>query len=202
VSKLNTGFGANALRLTASTDGNTVTITGANYGSNSSITVGFMLDGADAAQQLGFATTTSGTDVEGTINGKAATGLGQLLTASAPALGDTNPAQGLSLLYTGATPATTTMTFAKGIGGMFTASADTVLTSGSGIIDLTTSSLQRTIDSLTTRQIDIQARLDRQRASLTARFTAMETAMSKLQTQSTWLTGQINALSSLNSSSS
>jgi flagellar hook-associated protein 2 len=202
VSKLNTGFGANALRLTASTDGTTVTITGSNYGSASSITVGFLLDGEEAAQQLGFATTMSGTDVEGTINGKAATGLGQLLTASAPDAGDSNPAQGLSLLYTGTIPVTTTMTFARAIGGMFTASADSVLTSGTGIIDLTTSSLRRTIDTLTTRQIDIQARLDRQRAALTAQFTAMESAMSKLQTQSTWLTGQINALSSLNSSSS
>jgi len=50
------------------------------------------------------------------------------------------------------------------------------------------------------RQTDIQDRLDRQKAALTAQFTAMETAMSKLQTQGQWLTGQINALGSLNSS--
>jgi flagellar hook-associated protein 2 len=200
VSKLNTAFGANALRLTASIDGGTVKITGANYGSASTISVGFKLDGVDAAQQLGFGATASGTDVAGTINGKSATGAGQLLTADAPAVGDTNDAQGLSFLYTGAGAANTTLTYVKGIGGALTASADRVLTSGSGTIDSTTSALQLSIDTLSARQIDIQGRLDRQKAALTAQFTAMETAMSKLQTQSQWLTGQISALGSLNSS--
>jgi flagellar hook-associated protein 2 len=200
VSKLNTAFGANALRLTASIDNGAVKITGANYGSASTISIGFRLDGVDAAQQLGFAATASGTDVVGTINGKSATGAGQLLTADVPAVGDTNDAQGLSFLYTGTGAANTTISYVTGIGGALTASADRVLTSGSGTIDTTKSALQLSIDTLTARQIDIQARLDRQKAALTAQFTAMETAMSKIQSQSQWLTGQINALSSLNSS--
>jgi flagellar hook-associated protein 2 len=74
-----------------------------------------------------------------------------------------------------------------------------VLLSGSGVIDTTTDALQITVDTLTQKQADIQARLDRQRAALTAQFTAMETAMSKLQSQGQWLTGQINSLASLNS---
>jgi flagellar hook-associated protein 2 len=75
-----------------------------------------------------------------------------------------------------------------------------MLTAGSGMIDQTTDSYQRTIDSLASRQATIQARLDRQRESLAARFTAMEAAMSRLQSQSTWLSGQINSLNGLNSS--
>jgi flagellar hook-associated protein 2 len=201
VSKLNTAFGANNLKLSASIDGGTVKVTGANYGSGSTISIGFKLDGVDAAQQLGFAATTAGTDVVGTINGKSATGTGQLLTADAPAVGDTNDAQGLAFLYTGATSANTTISYVKGLGGALANSADSVITTGSGIIDVTTSALKITIDSLTSKETDIQARLDRQRAALTAQFTAMESAMGKLQSQSQWLTGQINALSSLNSAS-
>jgi flagellar hook-associated protein 2 len=201
VSKLNTAFGASALRLSASVDSGTVKITGANYGSVSTITVGFKLDGVDAAQQLGFASTASGTDVVGTINGKSATGAGQLLTADVPGVGDTNDAQGLSFLFTGIGPATTTISYVKGIGGALMGSADRVLNSGTGTIDITTSALQITIDSLTSRETDIQGRLDRQRAALTAQFTAMESAMSRLQSQGQWLTGQIAALSSLNSDS-
>jgi len=199
VSKLNTAFGANNLKLSASVDNGTVKITGANYGSGSKISIGFKLDGVDAGQQLGFAATTAGTDVQGTINGKSATGAGQLLTADVPNVGDINDAQGLAFLYTGLTPATSTMSYVKGLGGSLTTSADAVLTTGSGVIDVTTTALRMTIDTLTSKETDIQARLDRQKAALTAQFTAMETAMSQVQSQGQWLTGQINALSSLNS---
>jgi flagellar hook-associated protein 2 len=199
VSKLNTAFGANNLKLSASVDGGVVKITGANYGSGSKITIGFKLDGVDAAPQLGFAPTTAGTDVAGTINGKPATGAGQLLTADAPAFGDTNDAQGLAFLYTGSTAVDTTISYVKGLGGALTTSSDSVLTSGTGVIDVTTSALRIAIDSLNSKGDDIQTRLDRQRAALTAQFTAMESAMSKVQSQAQWLTGQISALSSLNS---
>jgi flagellar hook-associated protein 2 len=199
VSKLNTAFGANNLKLSASIDNGAVKITGANYGSGSKITIGFKLDGVDAAQQLGFAATTAGADVQGTINGKSATGAGQLLTADVPGVGDTNDAQGLAFLYTDSVPANTTISYVKGLGGALSTSADNVLTAGTGVIDVTTAALQRTVDMLTSKSTDIQSRLDRQRAALTAQFTAMESAMSKVQSQAQWLTGQISALSSLNS---
>jgi flagellar hook-associated protein 2 len=199
VSKLNTAFGASNLKLSASIDAGTVKISGANYGSGSKITIGFKLDGVDAAQQLGFSATSTGTDVQGTINGKSATGSGQLLTADVPAVNDTNDAQGLAFLYTDTTPVNTTISYVKGLGGALASSADNVLTSGTGVIDVTTAALKRTVDLLTSKETDIQTRLDRQRAALTAQFTAMETAMSKVQSQAQWLTGQISALSSLNS---
>lgn len=201
VSKLNTGFGAGALKLTAAvTGGNTVQITGANYGSNSKITVSFKLNGVAAAQQLGFSSSAiGGLDVVGTINGKSATGQGRLLTADAPALGDTNDAQGLSLLFTGTGPLIGTMTYVRGIGGEIAHAVSPVTDSGTGLIDITTQSLQSRIDSLNAKEVDIQTRLDNQRAALTAQFTAMESAMSKIQAQGSWLTSQINSINSLNS---
>lgn len=201
VSKLNTAFGAEGLRLAAAVSGSAVQISGLNYGSASTFTVSFKLNGVAAAQQLGFgAAAVAGLDVAGTINGKSATGVGQLLTANAPGDGETNDAQGLAILYTGTGAATTTVSHVRGVGGGIRNALDPMLTAGSGMIDQTTDSYQRTIDSLTSRQTTIQARLDRQRESLAARFTAMEAAMSRLQSQSTWLSGQINSLNGLNSS--
>src|SRR5205085_4693349 len=118
--KLNGAFGINALRLSASVTGdNTLQVTGSSYGSATTIKISFALDGVVAAQQFGFgAGLVSGTNVAGTIDGKAATGRGQLLTANAPAEGETANAQGLSVLFTGTAPATTNVKYVLGVGGM------------------------------------------------------------------------------------
>ncbi|HEX7019353.1 MAG TPA: flagellar filament capping protein FliD [Gemmatimonadaceae bacterium] len=201
VARLNTAFGNANLQIGAAVaNTNQIQLTGNNYGSSSTITVSFALNGAAAAQQIGFASgAAGGLDVAGTIGGYAATGSGQLLTANAPATGDTNNAQGLSILYTdSANTASANVTYVLGLGGMLTQAADAVSLSGTGTIDTTTASLQSSIDSLTQREDDIQARLDQRKAALVAQFTAMETALSKIQAQGQWLTSQINALSSLN----
>ena len=198
-SKLNTAFGVSLLRLTASVSGGAVQIAGSNYGSASKITVAFQLSGTAAAAQLGFAAgPVGGLDVAGTINGQAATGAGQLLSANVPAPGATNDAQGLALLYSGSGVASTTATFVRGLGGTFTSLTDGIALPGTGLIDTTTTALQTSVTSLTARQTDVQARLDRDAARLTKEFTAMETAMGKLQAQGQWLTGQINQMNGLN----
>lgn len=196
VSRLNTAFGSNKLQVSAAvTGGNQIQLTGNNYGSAASISVSFALNGVAAAQQLGFASgAVGGLDVAGTINGGTATGVGQLLTSN----DTTNAAQGLSVLYTdSANTASANITYVLGLGGMTVDAANPVILSGSGTIDTTTASLQSTIATLTAREDDIQARLDQQRAALVQQFTAMEAALSKIQAQGQWLTGQINAMSSL-----
>ena len=50
------------------------------------------------------------------------------------------------------------------------------------------------------RQSDVQARLDAKRAALVAQYTVMESALSKIQSQATYLTQQINSITSLQSS--
>ena len=71
----------------------------------------------DAGSQLGFAATPyAGLDVAGTINGKAATGIGPV--AHGADRSTTNPAQGLPCLYTGTTPPeTANVTYVLGLGG-------------------------------------------------------------------------------------
>jgi flagellar hook-associated protein 2 len=195
--RLNVAFGANGLRVGASVvGGNQLQLTGLQFGSKSTFTVAFELDGAAAASQLGFASTPyAGIDVAGTINGKPATGAGQLLTALPPALDDVNAAEGLAVLYTDTLPsASASVTYTLGIGGMIFNAADPMVQSGDGQIQVHEDTIQGQIDSASKRAADIQARLDRQRATLVQRFTAMETAISKLQAQSSALTSQLNAL--------
>jgi flagellar hook-associated protein 2 len=199
--KLNVAFGNDGLRVGASvTGGSELTITGTQYGSLSTFTVAFQLDGSPVAAQLGFAGLPyNGTDVAGTINGKAATGVGRLLTAQPPAVGDENPAQGLAVLYTGSTPPeTSNVSYVLGIGGMLFNATDPMLQSGDGQIASHQDVIQAAIDLATKRADAIQTRLDKQRETLTKRFTAMETAMSMLKAQGDALTNQINSLQQSN----
>lgn len=194
--KLNSAFATSSIRLTASVNpDSSVQITSSLYGAASNFTVGFKRLQLPAVEQFGFsAVPYAGTDVQGTINGKPATGAGQLLTANAPAAGDTNDAQGLSVLYTGAGPGSGNVSYVLGIGGTMNNAANTLAQANSGIIDSQTAILQQDIDDLTQRQSDVQQRLDDRKATLTAQFTAMETALSKLQAQASALTSQLTAL--------
>ena len=54
-------------------------------------------------------------------------------------------------------------------------------------------SLQNSIDGFETRIEEMEARLDRKMEMMINRFVAMESALSVMQSQSQWLTGQINA---------
>jgi len=194
--KLNAAFATSSIRLTASVNpDNSLQIKGSVFGSASTFTVGFKRLQLPAVEQFGFSSVPyAGTDVQGTINGKPATGGGQLLTANAPAAGDTNDAQGLSVLYTGTGPGSGNVSYVLGIGGTMNNAANTLAQTNSGVIDSQAAILQEDIDALTQRQSDVQQRLDDRKATLTAQFTAMETALSKLQAQASALTSQLTAL--------
>jgi flagellar hook-associated protein 2 len=192
--KLNVAFGADGLRAGASVvNGNQLQLDGLQYGSRATLTIQFLLGATAAAQQLGFnATPYAGVDVGGTINGKPATGAGQILTAP---LDITNPAQGLSVMYTGTTPPETAdVTYVQALGGAMFASADGLSRAGDGTIQTQQNNIQSEIDRLDKRATDAQERLDQQRTRLTAQFTAMETALAKLQAQASALTSQLTAL--------
>lgn len=200
-SKLNVAFGSDGLRVGASvTGGSQLQLTGTQYGAATTFTLSFYLASMAVPSPLGFsAMAYVGGDVAGTINGKPAVGAGQLLTASAPAFGDTNDAQGLSMLYTDSAPtASANVTYVQGLGGMMFGAADPMMQSGDGQIQTAQDALQTRIDLLSKRADDVQTRLDAERTRLTKQFTAMETAISRLQSQGNALTSQLNALQSNN----
>ncbi|HVX41654.1 MAG TPA: flagellar filament capping protein FliD [Gemmatimonadaceae bacterium] len=196
--KLNTLFAAQSMRLSASTASGILSIASSTYGHAPSFSLTYASTGGnDVAGMLGIAagTVQNGLDVAGYfldqdgVTHLAATGAGQVLTGTA---GNTS---GLAVSYAGsATSASSTLAFSAGLGGALATLTDQLSRSGDGVVSQQTAALQQQISDLDTQAQAVQARLDAKRAALTKQFTAMETALSKLQSQSAALTNQINSL--------
>ena len=142
----------------------------------------------------------SGVDVAGTINGEAATGSGRVLTGDAPATGKTTSVEGLSVKVT-LTPDQLTsqgesqgnVKITMGVAEKFDRVLYDITDPIDGYVSFKQDSLQNSIDSFETQIEQMEARLDRKMEMMINKFVAMEVALSKIQNQSNWLTGQINA---------
>lgn len=195
VQKLNSLFATKKMQLTATVTGDSrVKITGTGYGTGAGFSVAYTAGaGGDGTASLGIAAQSyTGLDVAGTINGVAATGLGQSLTG---ATGDDSA--GIVLRYTGTTArAAGTIALSIGVGGVLTSVA-------SGISDALTGTAMQAATNATEQAVNLkeriaglQRRLDMRRAALTAQFLAMESALAKAQAVGGALTAQISALQS------
>ena len=198
VAKLQQLFTSNGFHLEAVNDGGALTIAGTRYGSAESFTIAYTGGGSDSSAQLGIAAGSyAGTDVEGTIGGFAATGVGQTLTGA-----DGSDVAGLAVTYTGSTTGSAgQVTYSLGAAGMITRATDAITRSGDGLVANQVDSLQRSNSYLDRRIDDIQRQLDIRRESLVAQFTAMEAALSKIQSQQAWLSSQLAALPGFSSGS-
>jgi flagellar hook-associated protein 2 len=197
--KLNTLFHAQAIRLIVSNVSGALTIKSLDYGSGPAFTTSYTSTASAGTLGIAPGITRNGLDVQGTFGSGAttytATGVGQTLTGGA----DT-PVAGLVMTYSGtADTASTQVNFALGIAGLASRITDHI-SNAQGIVSQQTTAIQASITALNGRQTSIQARLDAHRAALTAQFTQMESALSKIQSQGTWLTQQLNAMNSLQSS--
>jgi len=125
----------------------------------------------------------------GTLNRDAIAGK---LTLDSAKLTDalTNHFADTKALLNNATGDYTTMGLSQRLDAIVNAWTD----SSTGIISSRISSEQSTIDALTQRSADMDVRLATREQALKAQFTAMETALSAAQSQSAWLTSQINSL--------
>jgi len=131
-----------------------------------------------------------GENVAGTINSITATGSGQTLTVDS----DGNNADGLSLSYTGTTTlSSATFSFALGVAELLDRQLGFITDTTDGYVSFKQDSLQDSIDSYETRIEQMEAQLNRKMEMMINKFVAMEVALSKIQNQSQWLTGQINA---------
>jgi flagellar hook-associated protein 2 len=186
VTGLNVRFSSENARLTAVAEGGALRISATEYGSNASFTIA-----GTAAAQLGLtAGSVAGTDVAGTIGGLAATGSGRTLTGA-----DGGATEGLIIQYTGTTArAAGEVRYVLGVGGLLDRVVEPTIRTNDGVIAMQISSIDRSIVTMNKRLDDIETRLEVRRQALIAQFTRMETAMSMLQSQSTWLTSQIQAL--------
>jgi flagellar hook-associated protein 2 len=158
-----------------------------NPGANSGIGNASVTD-ADPDGESGLGEGAVGLNVQGTINGEAATGSGVYLTGNS---GNANT-DALKIRITGsATGDYGTIVFTRGIGGLvsdFAADLPAIIT---GSDDSATSSLQDQISDLDDEKARLEAVLATQEERLYTQFNAMEAALSSLQTQSQFLTQQL-----------
>lgn len=85
-------------------------------------------------------------------------------------------------------------TVVAGLGGRMQTAAARVTRTGDGLVANQIDSLNRSIESVTRRRSDAEARLELRRESLLNQFMRMESAMNTIQGQGNWLTAQLQAM--------
>jgi len=181
------------MNISATDDGSGhLVLTHDNYGSNYGFTISE--SAGTSGNKLwtgGDQTVNNGVDVAGTINGEAATGSGQILTGDD---GESN-IDGLVIKYTGTAEGLDVgeIKLTLGTAELFDRVLFSITDSYEGYVAFKQDSLQDSIDSFETRIEEMEARLDLKMENMINKFVAMETALSVMQSQSEWLTGQINA---------
>jgi flagellar hook-associated protein 2 len=132
----------------------------------------------------------TGVDVAGTINGEAAIGSGTSLTG-APG----TSIEGLVVSYSGtATGSVGNITLTLGVAESFSRTLVNITDSHGGYVAYKQTSLQTSMDNLDSKIKQMEGRLDKRMETLTNQYVAMETALGKMQSMSSWLSSQINGL--------
>lgn len=178
--------------LTAGTSAISLTLTANNEGGGS-LSLGAFEDNTERDLDLGLINgTVTGLDVAGTIDGEAATGSGQLLTGDD---GNVNT-DGLAVRYSGTANETSagTIKVTFGVAELLDRLLYSMTDSYDGYVAFKQDSLQDNIDRMDDQIEEMEARLDRKSETLIAKYVAMELTLSELQNQSTWLSGQLEAL--------
>jgi flagellar hook-associated protein 2 len=169
-----------------------LTVTSARYGSASAVSIA---GGNGAANLMGASPVlTAGVDVAGTINGVAATGIGQTLSA---AVGDN--AEGLRVdINGGPLGSRGNISFSRGYADQLNRLVGDLL-ARDGMIASRTDGLNASIKDLDKRQDDFNDRLAATEARYRAQFTALDTMLSSLNQTSAYMSQQLSALQKNNS---
>jgi flagellar hook-associated protein 2 len=186
--------------VTAATDSQgKVVFTAANTGSGSAFSVD-VDDNGLGSQDV------AGADVEGTIDGQVATGIGDVLSLRT----GTGGAVGLALDTSGVTDADIGMTggavgsvtYTPGLARQLATFADQATATSTGTLTSAQHGRQSEVKDLQDQIDEWDRRLTAYRASLTTQFTAMETALAALKNQTSSLAGLVGGSSASASSSS
>ena len=173
-----------------------ILLTSGTYGSTSKIEINSSAsNSAFAIMGLATGATLEGLDVQGTMNGETAEGVGQFLSGKA----GNAKTEGLKLKITldntqliDGTEGTITVT--RGLGSKLNDLVDSITAVGEGTFDRKIKSVENQIVSLNSRITDIDKRLVLRRQSLLEQFYEMEKALGELKGQSSFLSGQISQL--------
>ncbi len=179
---LNSSFASANLNVVASVNGTAVELRSATYGSSAAMDVAW--NGSTYA-------TVHGADVAGTINGVAATGNGQILSAPS-----TDPTlAGLTLQVVGSTTGSLgTFTYTPGVAARLSQMNTLATDSLSGYITSSENGIKANQDLINTQVDTMTQRLNAYQAQLKAQFAQLESAMANLKNQQQWLAGQLQGL--------
>jgi flagellar hook-associated protein 2 len=101
---------------------------------------------------------------------------------------------GLSIRYTAAaTGAVGSVKLTLGVAELYDRALFQITDSIDGYVSFKQQSLQESINNFQTQIRDMEAILAKKREQMLNRFLAMELALQKIQSQSSWLTGQLTA---------
>lgn len=161
-----------------------------------------VLEGSGGVPASFEVTTTGGTleahvagiDVEGTIGGVAATGMGQVLTASTSDV----TLDGLSLTVTAAAPMSGTLTYVPGLAQRFDSLAGDAIRTDSGFLTTVITGGERAADLLQDQIEGWDRRLQIRETMLRRQFASLETALGNMRNKSSWLAGQLGSLNANN----
>ena len=186
--------GRKASALVAEVVGSEIEIRTPTAGSAHGFTLGFTAGGSDGTAGLGLAAGTyQGADVVGTIGGQPATGTGLILKG---AVG--SAAEGLSVGTGSGLGAVGTVTYSRGVAASMEQILKDLLGTEAGSVTSIQEGLDRTVTRLTDRIDQWEGRLDIRREQLIKKFTALEEALARAQSQSAWLTAQFASLNGTN----
>ncbi|TAJ94378.1 MAG: flagellar hook protein FliD [Gammaproteobacteria bacterium] len=170
--------GADKLALTSSAYGSASTIEIVSVDANTAATLGFSA-----------AAGTAGLDVAGSIAGFGATGSGKLLTGAAG-----SPTAGLAIeILGGATGNRGIVSFARGYASRLEDLAKELLAE-TGPIAARTTGIDASIDALSERRTDFEARLVEIEKRLRKQYSNLDTLMGRLTTTSNFLAQQLSVL--------
>ena len=190
-------IGERRVRVTAEGDG--IRISSGRHGSRSSIAI--TSPGGVPAVTPGLigGVSTAGENVEGTINGEVAEGIGQLLRGDK----DSDVANGLRLLVElperqlvpGAPEALIKIT--KGVGARLARQIKDMLDPRIGSMSRITNGLRTSIDDIDDQLEQMNQRIERKREGLQRKFAKLEGQIASLRSQQNFLSGQVANLPGL-----
>lgn len=166
--------------------GGKLQITSKRYGVNGNFDVvsnqDAAADNSGVGKDANKGTFVAGVDIAGTINGEAATGNGQFLTAKSG--GSNKDADGLQIQYTGNTLGSVgQVKFVKGVAAKAIESASIFLDTVGGIFTANDQALQAQFDDLSASIDTLQLRLEARQQELKQKFAIMDRTISELQSQ-------------------
>ncbi|AST34348.2 flagellar filament capping protein FliD [Ralstonia solanacearum] len=196
-SQLNASTGLQNAGITASVSANAsgvLTFTSSQYGSTSNVSI----SGNGASSLVGSSpTSVTGQDVQGTINGVAATGSGQNLYGATGTAVD-----GLTVKVAGGSVGSRgTVSVQRG----YAAQLNTVMTSllsSTGMVQNETDSINSSLTSLASRISTMQTQLNAKQALYYTQFNTLSALVASMTNTSTYLTTQLAAIAKQTSSSS